>query len=302
MGCACHVISRLSYASMVQWAFDAEDNGELVLQVEVTSSATDETCMEVGQRIFKQMVPGLSRAIGPAASKSSRKSLSQVEAVQMKILQSELIMAMGWRWKDGTYACVFTELPCKLQHADHYTGSNLYRAWSNTLYNVPLERERRRRFPFRADMNGADRGQNNGAANRCARWTNPAKLRLDDLGCATHNTHTGVKKQFNIFKPLCSGMTAFALTQKNGGVSTSFRFCLQKTVRAVANPRLNTPPPAADHPWMQHRSRVFDLLCDNDTTKGVEQRMQLEYHFRSNWELRWLMCYCVCRAAKWRRY
>ena len=281
MGATCYVVSRLAYASIYNWAFDEQDSGNLTLKVEVQSLSTDETTMEVGQRIFKDLMGSLIAPAPEPSRKRRRRDWSQTENVAMKILQSELIVGLGWEWRDGRFGSIFTELPTKLQHADSYTGPNLYRSWAETL-KLPFEDQRRDQIPIRAEMNGSDRGRNNGRGNRCARHVEPSKPRLDDLGCGVHNTHLGVKKQFNIFRPLTSGSIAFSLMQKGGGESISFRLCLQKSLKRQARPRLNTAPPPPEHPWMMYRAQVFDLLLSDQTAADVKQRLDLEYFFRGN--------------------
>ena len=201
----------------------------------------------------------------------------------MKLLQTELIMGLGWKWRDGSRCCIFTELPCKLQHSDSLTGGNMYRSWSETLRSLPLRDTRRERIPMRCDLNCGDRGANVGCGNRIARHMEPSKLRLDDTGCGTHNTHLATKKQFRIFNSMLSGVTGFSLLLQFGGSSCAFRLCIQLCLLACARPRLNTEPPLADHPWMIQRSLIFDTLLEK-TTKGIQQRLQLEYYFRGSLE------------------
>ena len=281
LGAAVWVIARCMWGGFVSWLLNLEDDNEIELLVCVTMLSSDETTLEVGHKIVSELASKLIAIADDRQPKKKRRLKAHIEKVGLKILQSELVVALGWRWTDsGRKEFVMTELPTKLQTGDKMTGANMCKMWDDTL-EFPLSRFASTKIPVKADVNCSDRGRNNGRANRIQRHYNPSKLRLDDTGCCHHNIHLSVRFQFNIFQLLTSGSISFSLMQKNGGVPAEFRQSIVRILLKKANPRVGTLPPAPDHPFMVYRKHVFDALLPQ-TAAGGSRRAWLEECFKGD--------------------
>ena len=86
LGCAGFVVTRLHYSTMVHSLFSSQDDGKLRILIELNLLSSDETTMEVGQRIFLELMAasdGCAHLVSPPRNKLQ----TRIETVQIKLLQ-----------------------------------------------------------------------------------------------------------------------------------------------------------------------------------------------------------------------
>ena len=162
---------------------------------------------------------------GGAGTKSKTRSNTRRGSEQMKLLKSEFVLAVAWRWKDtpNQFQLLQTELPCMLQSSDRATGRVPYEHYE-TQFTLLVADRVLSACTMSGELVESDRGGVNSVCNRIRRFYSLDMISWEDAGCFAHDANSSVKKSASVmFRHVYSGNVAMALTSRPGGATANLR-------------------------------------------------------------------------------
>ena len=282
LGCTTFFMSRHQADCALLWLLEMDDEDHLDLMVSLLAAASDETPMKLAIKL-RRLMRKLDHTCLPSPdnrNKTTSKPVTSHAIADMKILQTELICAIGWVWKaTGEPAIMVMELPTILQVANRMTGRMLFYLLKTQEAVKAFDRVRSR-CPVNGSKHESDRGATNPVCNRIFRHKYPGDIRWDDSGCASHNVHTALHKLGKMHNSVYSGTISYALSQQQGGAEEGLRRSIQQVLLELVVPRVGVTPPGDSHPNMKYIDEVLLILCPGD--ENASRRVALRHYFRSD--------------------
>ena len=165
-GAVTFIVARCCWKSQVAWLAQEESLGHLSVKVVMASLSSDETTMNVGQKMYVDMVGAEVAAQQPPKKKARHLNIL---CSAVKILQSELVLSFTVQWPGSdNLSVILCEVPVKLQSADRMTGRSCYHLWKDTVDWV-WDAIQIFKSAYKVSLSMADRGSCNGKANRSCR-------------------------------------------------------------------------------------------------------------------------------------
>lgn len=147
------------------------------------------------------------------------------ESAVTKILQTEATLGLLVR-REGVPEFIVIRIPTYLQHLDHNTAETLLAAVSQT-WDIPAITAILALFPRTVAMMTNDR-----AASNLRRELIFMRDKLDSehrlrTTCDVHKAHTAQGHQFDLVKPLVSGVIGLGVSMMSGGSTSALRDVLR---------------------------------------------------------------------------